>query len=159
MAHPSTYPGTTVGTMDDTRSRPLSLVTLTLWVQGLYYLITGVWPLVSIETFLMATGPKTDHLITGDEADHWLVKTVGVLITAVAVPLLIAAWRRSCPVEVAILAILCAIGLTAIDVIYVARQTIPPIYLVDAAVEMPLITIWAFFLAREKPSRYAEELT
>ena len=30
-------------------------------VQGLYCLITGVWPLVSIDTFQAVTGPKTDH--------------------------------------------------------------------------------------------------
>jgi hypothetical protein len=37
-----------------------------LWAQGLYYLATGVWPLVSIETFQRVTGRKTDHLVTGD---------------------------------------------------------------------------------------------
>jgi hypothetical protein len=48
----------------------------------------------------MVTGPKTDHLVTGRESDHWLVMTVGVLITAVAVTLLVAAWRRHVPLEV-----------------------------------------------------------
>jgi hypothetical protein len=38
----------------------------TLWVQGIYYLLTGLWPLVSIGTFQMVTGEKTDV---------WLVHT------------------------------------------------------------------------------------
>src|SRR4051794_17610666 len=55
-----------------------TLFTALLWLQGLYYLVTGVWPLVSIETFQTVTGWKTDHLVTGRESDHWLVMTVGV---------------------------------------------------------------------------------
>src|SRR4051812_42882449 len=70
-----------------------------LWVQGLYFLVTGIWPLLSIRTFILATGPKTDHLITGREEDHWLIMTVSVLIVAIAVTLLVAAWRRRDPPE------------------------------------------------------------
>jgi protein-S-isoprenylcysteine O-methyltransferase Ste14 len=65
-----------------------------LWIQGAYFLVTGVWPLVSIRTFVLVTGPKTDHLPTGRESDHWLVLTAGVLITAIGLALLTAAWRR-----------------------------------------------------------------
>src|SRR5437764_10320112 len=61
-----------------------SLPILLSWVQGVYYLLTGVWPLVSIRTFQIVTGVKTDNLPTGREADHWLVMAVGVLITAIA---------------------------------------------------------------------------
>src|SRR5436853_1697295 len=110
--------------------------TTLLWVQGVYYFVTGVWPLASVETFQMITGRKTDHLVTGRESDHWLVMTVGVLITAIALTLLVAAWRRRNPLEVAVLAVASAIGLTVIDVVYVARQAILPIYLADAAAEV-----------------------
>lgn len=123
-------------------------IAVLLWMQGLYYLVTGVWPLVSIETFQIVTGPKTDHLPTGGEADHWLVMTVGVLVTSIALALLTSAWRRRLSSEVVILAVTSALGLTAIDVIYVARQVIAPIYLADAAVEVFFITAWAFLLFR-----------
>ncbi len=123
-----------------------TLFTGLLWLQGLYYLVTGFWPLVSIETFQRVTGPKTDNLPTGREADHWLVMTVGVLIMAVAIALLAAAWRRRNPPEAAVLAIACALGLTGIDVVYVARQVIAPIYLADAAAEVLLLAAWAFVL-------------
>src|SRR3954465_15699644 len=105
--------------------------TALLWVQGFYYLVTGVWPLVSIETFQLVTGPKTDHLPTGREGDHWLVMTLGVLITSVALALLVAAWRRQTSPEAAVLAVTSALALTGIDVIYVARGVIAPIYLAD----------------------------
>jgi hypothetical protein len=125
-----------------------TLFPVLLWVQGLYYLVTGVWPLVSIRTFQMITGPKTDNAVTGREADHWLVMTVGVLVTAIALALLLAAWRRVNSPEIAILAIASALGLTGIDVLYVARKVILPIYLADAAAEIVLLAGWAFALAR-----------
>lgn len=121
-----------------------------LWAQGLYYLATGIWPLVSIETFQMVTGRKTDHLVTGLEADHWLVMTVGVLVIASGGTLAFAAWRRTCIAEMIFLAVASAIGLTAIDVIYVARQTISPIYLADAVVEVILIALWTYAGCRKQ---------
>jgi hypothetical protein len=123
------------------------LATSLLWVQGTYFLVTGVWPLVSIESFQWVTGPKTDHLHTGREADHWLVMTVGVLVTAIAVTLLTAAIRRQLPVEVIVLAIGASMALTGIDVVYVSRGVIAPIYLLDAAIEGVLIAGWAALIA------------
>ncbi len=112
------------------------------WVQGLYFLATGVWPLVSIETFQAVTGPKSDNW-TGREADHWLVNTVAALVIAVALPLLVAAWRRRVGLEVLVLAVGGAVALTAIDVVYAARGVIAPIYLADAAAEVVLLVGWA----------------
>jgi hypothetical protein len=119
-------------------------------VQGLYYLVTGVWPLVNIETFQAVTGPKTDHLVTGRESDHWLVNTVGVLVAANALVLLFAAWRGRPSPEVALLAVGTAVGLAAIDVVYVAREVIPPIYLADAAVEAVFVVAWVWAAARTR---------
>jgi hypothetical protein len=53
-------------------------------IQGVDWLLTGIWPLVSIGTFQAVTGPKTVNLVTGLEADHWLVNTVAVLIISVS---------------------------------------------------------------------------
>src|SRR4051794_19783926 len=92
--------------------------TLMRWlcgVQGLYFLGTGVWPLLSIDTFQMVTGRKTDHLVTGNEADHWLVNTVGALVTADAVVFLAAACRSRISIDVAILSLASAVGLICID--------------------------------------------
>lgn len=114
---------------------------LLCWVQGAYYLATGVWPLVSIDTFQLVTGPKTDHLPTGREADHWLVNTVAVLVIAIGLALLTAALRRP-SLEIVVLAVASAGGLIAIDGIYVARQVILPIYLVDAVAQLILIFGW-----------------
>jgi hypothetical protein len=136
---------TTTRPTDRTYEGPLAWTVL-FWGQGLFYLLTGLWPLVSIETFQMVTGPKTDHLVTGRESDHWLVMTAGVLITSIGVCLLTAAYRRSASPEAVVQAIGAAIGLTAIDIIYVSREVIAPIYLLDAGIEIALIAAWLVVL-------------
>jgi hypothetical protein len=101
--------------------------------QGTYYFATGVWPLVSIRTFEAVTGPKTDK---------WLVKTVGVLVAVVGAVLILAGVRGGVTVEVIALAVGSALGLMGIDVWYVARRVIPPIYLLDALAEFVLVGLW-----------------
>lgn len=110
-------------------------------VQGVYFLLTGVWPLVHVESFLAVTGPKTDL---------WLVYTVGVLIAVVGVVLLVAARSGRVTPEVALLAVGSAAALTGIDVIFVARHVIPPVYLLDAAAEVLLMLGWAAALVSRR---------
>jgi hypothetical protein len=120
-----------------------ALHTSICWVQGIYFLLTGLWPLVSIETFQMVTGKKTDHLVTGNEADHWLVNTVGALVTAIGIVFVSAAWSRRANFDVALLGISVAIALIAVDVVYVARGAISSVYLVDALLELAFVILWA----------------
>jgi hypothetical protein len=100
-----------------------------LVVQGVYYLITGIWPLVSIETFEAVTGPKTDD---------WLVQTVGVLAAVIGATLLVGACRRAPTREAIALAALSILGFATVDVVFVLGDVIGPIYLMDAAVQAVL---------------------
>lgn len=110
----------------------------------MYYLLTGLWPIISVESFQRVTGRKTDHLVTGRDADHWLLNSVSALIVANAVVFLAAAWRGRISIDVRNLAVATAVALTSIDVIYVYRRAIFPIYLADAFVEIVLILGWLF---------------
>ena len=66
-------------------------------VQGIYFFITGIWPILSMSTFLKITVPKTDL---------WLVKTVGLVLATIGAVLIYAQFtahhipcisrRRSC---------------------------------------------------------------
>jgi hypothetical protein len=114
----------------DTSRSPRSVVS---GVQGLYYLATGVWPLVHVESFMAVTGQKTDL---------WLVYTVGVLVAVVGSVLLLAARIGRITPEVSLLAVGSAVGLAAIDVVFVTRGVIPPIYLADAAAEGVIVLSW-----------------
>ncbi|HET9529931.1 MAG TPA: hypothetical protein VFQ92_06240 [Blastocatellia bacterium] len=112
--------------------------------QGGYFLATGIWPLVDIRSFQAVTGPKTDQ---------WLVKTVGVLVGVIGGVLIAAGARRRVTAEVSALAVGSAAGLTAIDVVYVAKRRISPIYLLDAVAEIALIGGWIFASKRRNRAR------
>ena len=103
-------------------------------IQSAYYVLTGVWPLVHMRSFLAVTGPKTDL---------WLVRTVGLLVLVIGSAIGLAAWRGNVTLEILVLATGCALALTAIDVVYVAKRIISKIYLIDAVAEVILILAWA----------------
>ena len=111
------------------------------YAQGGFYLATGIWPLVSIGSFQRVTGPKVDT---------WLVKTAGVLIVAAGTTLIGAARARRVTPEIGLLAAGCAAGLTGIDVTYVARRRIAPVYLLDAAAEALLLAGWGLAWRRSR---------
>jgi hypothetical protein len=101
-------------------------------LQGLYFLATGIWPLLSMRTFEAVTGPKVDR---------WLVKTVGVLVAVIGVSLLADPRRPSRGSQV--LGVGSAAALGAVDVVYSLRGRISKIYLLDAVLEALLVTLWA----------------
>jgi hypothetical protein len=74
--------------------QPSALLLAVCWVQGMYFLLTGVLPLISIRTFEAITGPKTDK---------WLVQTVGVLVTVIGAVLLLAAHAQRFSFEIGLL--------------------------------------------------------
>jgi hypothetical protein len=106
-------------------------------IQGFYFLVTGIWPLLHIQSFLLVTGPKTDL---------WLVKTVGVLVGVIGAVLLGAARSRRITREIVLLAVGSALGLAMIDLVYARHFS--PVYLADAAAELCLVLFWAIGRAR-----------
>lgn len=109
---------------------------LLFWVallQGIFYLLTGLWGVVHRSSFEQVTGPKTDY---------WLVRTVGALVAVTGIVLLVAVSQERLPLEVFLLAVSNAAALTAIDVVYVTRERIARVYLLDAATEVVLIVAW-----------------
>ena len=72
--------------------------------QGAYYLATGIWPLLSIGTFEVVTGPKMDD---------WLVQTVGVLAACIGATLLFGAVARPPRREILFLSAVSAAGFLA----------------------------------------------
>lgn len=109
--------------------------------QGLYYIITGVWPFISLGTFLRITGPK---------ADVWLVKTAGVLVTAIGAALTLAGARERVTPEMTIAAVGSAAGLAGIDVVYALRGRISRVYLLEALAEVALLVPWVILSASRK---------
>ncbi|WP_207431068.1 hypothetical protein [Sabulibacter ruber] len=106
--------------------------------QGIFYALTGIWPLLHMPSFLAVTGPKNEV---------WLVVTVGILVLAVGATLLAAAFQVHRERSPELLAFFCALGLGAVDVRYATRDVILDIYLLDAAAEflLALVWLWVFF--------------
>lgn len=114
-----------------------------LIAQGVYYVATGAWPIVSMSTFESVTGPKTDD---------WLVHMVGALAVAIGFTLLSGARgrgvERKVRREVIFLSVVTAVAFAAVDVVYVLNRTIQPIYLGDAAIEV--LILLGVFVGRRK---------
>jgi hypothetical protein len=102
--------------------------------QAAFYLTTGLWPLVDRASFERVTGPK---------ADFWLAQTVGVTVAAIGAGLAqTAVSRRDVSSELRTVACMCAAGLALVDVHFVRKRRIRPVYLLDAVVEAALIGMW-----------------
>ena len=102
-------------------------------IQGIYFFITGIWPILSMRTFLKITGPKTDL---------WLVNTVGLILAVIGVVLIVAYFRAELNSAIILLAIGSALSLVVVEIIYVIKRVISPIYLGDAGAELVLIAWW-----------------
>ncbi len=106
-------------------------------IQGIYYFVSGIWPLLHMGSFMKITGPKTDQ---------WLVKTVGILIAVIAVSLLFDAFGNAIRYSTFLLAFGNALGLTLIEIVYVAKKVISPVYLLDAVAEVILMLLWIYYM-------------
>jgi hypothetical protein len=122
----------------------------TLVCQGLYYCVTGIWPLISLETFEHVTGPKTDD---------WLVQTVGVLAAAIGIVLLAGTIRQAPTRETVILALCGALAFGGVDVKFVMDGTISLIYLADAVIQLAFVVVLVFAGLTSRRNAHLESKT
>jgi hypothetical protein len=108
-------------------------MTAVAFAQGAYYLISGAWALVDIDSFQRITGRKTDL---------WLVKTVGLLLVGIGAGLIVAGTRQEFEPAVVVIAIASAAALLTVEVAYLLKRVIPPIYGLDAVVEAGFLVWW-----------------
>lgn len=104
------------------------------FLHGLYFFITGIWPILHMPSFIAITGPKTDL---------WLVRTVGMLVLAIGIGLMMSALRKFITLPVIVIGTGAAFGFTLIDIIYVVQNVISPIYLLDACIEIIFLVLWS----------------
>jgi hypothetical protein len=109
-------------------------------IQGIYYILAGIWPVLDIQSFMMVTGPKTDV---------WLVKMVGLLSFSIGLSLLYLKRYQIPPV----LNMLPAISFLAVDVYYALTNTISDIYLGDAFLELLFVLASIVIFTRDSGKR------
>lgn len=102
-------------------------------VQGVFYVTTGLWPIVHLRSFEAVTGPK---------ADRWLVRAFGALTTVVGMALIAGAFDRERSRAVRILGVGSAVALGLADIVAANRARNTRAYYADAAAEGILAT-WA----------------
>jgi hypothetical protein len=126
---------------------PITLFSMKFYVLGIqtiYYLITAVWALVDIRSFIFITGPKTDV---------WLVKTVAVLLLCICASLGTYFFIKKDFLPVNILAISCCMGFIIIDCYYSFSNVISDVYLVDAAIQLILLIYWGIIIVKHRRRR------
>ena len=102
-------------------------------LQGIYFFVFGIWPILHMRSFLKVTGPKTDL---------WLVKTVGLILAVIGAVLIFAQVNAEVNTSLIILAICSDLSLAVIEFVYVTKRVISPIYLGDSFLELLLIACW-----------------
>lgn len=118
---------------------------VTVWFQASYILITAIWPLVDIRSFMEVTGYKTDV---------WLVKTVGALLIPVAICLFSYLFIDNDRRPAMILGSLTALAFISIDFYYALTDVIPDIYLLDGVVEIIFLMLWIFIWFSDRRKNY-----
>jgi len=113
-----------------------------LFVQATYYLLIGLGPL------LAASGLRA---VVGSADDLGLLRGFGVVVAVVGAALLYAARRRELNPETARLGVAVALVLAAADVAFVLNGSAPPLYLIDAGVQVAFVLWWGRALLPGEP--------
>lgn len=112
-------------------------------VQGIYLMITALWPLLDINSFMRMTGRKTDI---------WLVKSVSVLLLSLVIILWKAALKpQPIPLSNAAAVMVGTGGLAAVEFSYYFNGTISRIYMIDAIIEMFFLLWWIVVFMNSLP--------
>ncbi len=112
-----------------------SRVALVARLQGVFYVLTGLWPVLSRATFEAVAGPKTDY---------WLVQAFGSVLAMIGVVLLFAARTGRIGREVVVLGVGMATVVAGCDVLAAAQPRNSGAYLADAAVEAGFVVWWVW---------------
>ena len=109
--------------------------------QGVFYFLSGLWPILSLKTFEAVTGPKLEG---------WLVRTTGAVIANIGAALALAGARGKVSREMRLLGAASAATLAAVDFHYAgSRRRISPVYLIDGVVQAATVALWGLAALRE----------
>ena len=117
-------------------------------VQGVYYVAMGLWPVLDLKTFMLATGPKLEG---------WLTKGVGSCMANIGAALAAAGARGKVARELRLLGVTTALSFAAMDFWYAGvRRRISRVYLANGITQLGFAAAWGFAAWRE--SRDARRL-
>ena len=119
----------------------MKIIKTIFYFQSIYFIVTGVWPIISINTFMAVTGPKTDI---------WLVQMVGLLALAIGCGLLYSSITKKFHTSSTIIILMSCLFFFAIDVYYYMNGALIDTYLADAFLQVIFISnlFAAFYIQR-----------
>ena len=103
------------------------------FTQGVFYVISGLWPIVHLKSF---------EKVTGRKREGWLAQSMGGLIAAVGVALIVGSLEQRPSRTLQVLGMGSALALGAADLIFAKRGTVSKIYFADAAAEGAALATW-----------------
>lgn len=112
------------------------------FVQGTYYLLIGLWPIVAFDS-LPAASAAADH--------PWSLPAYGLVLAVIGIWLLVAGRKRDALAETARSGILVALVVASVDVLLVVHGTAPLVYLADAVVQCAFVVWWVRALFPDNP--------
>jgi len=113
------------------------MIRIVTYIQGIYYLVTGIWPMLHMESFVAVTGPKEDY---------WLVRMVALLSISIGAAILS---QKKGPY---VLHFTTALSFIAIDCYYALNNVIRDIYLADAMAQALFIVFLGIAIKKgQKP--------
>ena len=87
-------------------------------IQGIYFVVTGIWPILNMASFITATGPKQDT---------WLIEMVGLLSVSIGLTYIVTSLKKQ-PLPV-LLGYAVSLSFLIMDIVYVISGKIDQIYL------------------------------
>lgn len=102
-------------------------------VQGVFFIATGLWPVVHLQSF---------ERLARTNVEGWKVKALGGVIALVGATLVAASLKRRDDTAVRVLGVGSALALALTDLFFASKKRGVPIYLADAAVQTGLATAW-----------------
>jgi len=101
-------------------------------VQGLYYLITGVWPVLGIEPFTAAAGPGQGIGLAPLSAALTCVIGLSLVVAATGAQVALPTW---------VLSLGSTVVLASLNLLFTVTGDLPARYLLEAALEFLLLAL------------------
>jgi hypothetical protein len=110
-----------------------------LLLHGAYLFVTGLWPLVHIQSFMAVTGYKTDQ---------WLVKTVGALLLPMVIGVVVTYVYGVDKRPIVFTLISSTVVFISIDFYYALQDVIANVYMIDGVIQILLLVSWLTTILR-----------
>lgn len=118
----------------------MKLIRTILFTQGLYLILTAMWPFVSMESFLLVTGQKYDLR---------LVYTVSLVLLPIGLLLFIKAWCfNGLWDSLFLVGFLSAGGLAIADLYFSFRGIVSFVYAIDGVFQLVFLLLWSIAIIR-----------